>query len=72
MTYDVYNRLADLMADMKITVVIMNYSIRESYNISKCPLSLGAYKKICQVLIFSNKPDHIFAHFLILEWSLIY
>ena len=65
---DMYNRLDNIMAVMKRTVVHKKQSIGESCNRGKSPLILGAYRKMCQVLISCNKPDNIFTLFFKL-WS---
>ena len=72
MTDNMYNSLDNITGDTKITVARTNQSIWESCNRGKSPLCLGAFNKICQVLIPSNKPEHIFAIFLTLEWYLMY
>ena len=68
MTDNMYNSLDNITGDTKITVARTNQSIWESCNRGKSPLILGAYKKMCQVLISCNKPDNIFTLFFKL-WS---
>ena len=67
---DMWFFLGNIFVVMKRAVAHMNQSIEESCYISKYSLSLGAYKRMFQVLISCNKPDHIYGRKInTLEWS---
>ena len=71
-TDDMYDCLADIMEGVKRTAARMKQSRGESCNSSESPPSLVSYKKMCQVFISSNKPEHIFVLcFFTLEWYLM-
>ena len=58
-----YYLLDYLVAGIKITISYMKKPRGGSCNSGKSPLSLGAYLKMCQILIYSNKPKHEIVHF---------
>lgn len=67
-----YANLSVLMAGMKRTVAREHQASGEDASNTKAPMTLKAYKKMCEILMRSDSPECIFAHaFLTLEWSLM-